>query len=70
MEEFYPKTAQITLIKLKTAVYYQYWRLMDEYIDKFKNLIDQARYSEELAIVTSSTTDMHHTTLCMQMYKY
>jgi len=52
-EEFCPKNeAQMALTKLETSTYYQNRRSMDEYIDEFRDLINQAGYSEGLAIVT------------------
>ena len=42
----------MALTKLKTSAYYQSQKSMDEYIDEFRDLIDQAGYLEELAIVT------------------
>jgi len=51
-EEFCLKNeVQMALTKLETSAYYQSQKSMDEYIDEFRDLIDQAGYSEGLAIV-------------------
>ena len=50
--EFCPKNeTQLALAKLETSAYHQGRRSVDEYVDDFKELIDQAGYSEGLAIV-------------------
>ena len=52
-EEFCPKNeAQVALAKLETSGYYQGHCSMDEYVNKFRVLIDQAGYMEGLGIVT------------------
>jgi hypothetical protein len=52
MEEFLPKNeVQHALTWLETTLYHQGGRSMDEYIDKFRDLIDQAGYREGLVIV-------------------
>jgi hypothetical protein len=50
--EFCPKNeTQLALAKLETSGYYQARRSVDEYVDDFRELIDQAGYKEGLAIV-------------------
>jgi hypothetical protein len=50
--EFCPKNeAQLALAKLETSGYYQARRSVDDYVDDFRELIDQAGYKEGLAIV-------------------
>jgi hypothetical protein len=50
--EFCPKNeTQLALAKLETAGYYQARRSVDDYVDDFRELIDQAGYKEGLAIV-------------------
>ena len=52
-EKFCPKNeAQLILAKLETSTYYQGCCSMDEYINEFQDLIDQAGYMEGLGIVT------------------
>jgi hypothetical protein len=50
--EFCPKNeAQLALAKLETSGYHQGRHTVDEYVDDFRELIDQAGYTEGLAIV-------------------
>jgi hypothetical protein len=50
--EFCPKNeAQIALTKLETTTYHQNRKSVDEYVDEFRELIEQAGYTEGLAIV-------------------
>jgi hypothetical protein len=52
IEEFLPKNeVQHALTWLETTLYHQDGQSMDEYIDKFRDLIDQAGYHEGLTIV-------------------
>jgi hypothetical protein len=51
--EFCPKNeTQLALAKLETTRYHQGKRTVDEYVDDFRELIDQAGYMEGLGIVT------------------
>ena len=50
--KFCPKNeTQMALAKLETPSYFQGCQTVDEYIDDFQDLIDQASYQEGLAIV-------------------
>lgn len=52
IEEFCPKNeVQLALAKLETSTYHQNRKTVDDYIDEFRELIDQAGYREGLAIV-------------------
>lgn len=52
VKEFLPKNeAQRAITCLETTAYYQGKHSVDEYIDKFKDLIDSSGYSDGLAIV-------------------
>jgi hypothetical protein len=52
VEEFLPKNeVQRALTQLETTLYHQDGQPMDEYIDEFRDLIDQAGYREGLAVV-------------------
>jgi hypothetical protein len=52
MDEFFPKNErQHALTRLETSAYHQNKHLMDEYIDKFRDLIELAGYREGVVIV-------------------
>ena len=52
VNEFCPKNeTQMALAKLETASYHQGKGSVDDYVDDFRELIDQAGYKEDLAIV-------------------
>jgi hypothetical protein len=52
ISEFCPKNeTQLALAKLETMTYHQGKRSVDEYVDDFRELIEQAGYTEGLAIV-------------------
>jgi len=39
------------LTKLKSACYYQGWKALDDYIDEFLELVDEAGYTDSLSIM-------------------
>jgi hypothetical protein len=50
--KFCPKNeATVALTKLESACYYQGRKAVDDYIDEFSELIDEARYTNGLSIV-------------------
>jgi Retrotransposon gag protein/Zinc knuckle len=52
ISEFCPKNeVQLALAKLETVTYHQARRSVDDYVDDFRELIEQAGYTEGLAIV-------------------
>ena len=52
VSEFCPKNeTQLALAKLETTTYHQGKRSVDDYVDDFRELIEQAGYTEGLAIV-------------------
>jgi hypothetical protein len=58
--EFCPKNkTQLALAKLETSGYYQARRSVDDYVDDFQELIDQAGYKEGLAIVVKFRWGLH-----------
>ena len=52
MKEFFPRNeTQSAITRLETTTYFQGKNSVDEYIDKFKDLIDLSGYTDGLAIV-------------------
>jgi len=52
IKEFFPRNeAQNTITQLEMTAYFQGKQSVDEYIDKFKDLIDLSRYTDGVAIV-------------------
>jgi len=52
IKEFFPKNeTQHAITRLETSAYYQGKSSVDDYIDKFKDLIDLSGYTDGLAIV-------------------
>jgi hypothetical protein len=43
--------AMVALTKLESTQYYQGWKLVDDYINKFSELVEEAGYSDGLSIV-------------------
>ena len=59
--EFCPKNKmQMALAKLETPGYFQAWRSVDDYVDKFHNLINTTSYQEGLAIVIKFRRGLQH----------
>jgi hypothetical protein len=52
IEEFCPKhETRLAVTRLETTEYYQKQRSVDDYLDEFRELVEQAGYKEGLAIV-------------------
>jgi Retrotransposon gag protein/Zinc knuckle len=52
IEEFCPKhETRLAVTRLETTEYYQRQRSVDDYLDEFRELVEQAGYKEGLAIV-------------------
>ena len=50
--KFCPKNeATAALTKLESARYYQGWKVVDDHIDEFSELVDEAGYTDVLSIV-------------------
>ena len=41
----------VALTKLELTQYYQGWKSVDEYIDEFLELVEEAGYSDSLSII-------------------
>jgi hypothetical protein len=52
ISKFCPKNeATVALTKLESTQYYQGWKSVDDYIDEFSKLVEEAGYSDGLSIV-------------------
>jgi hypothetical protein len=52
ISKFCPKNeATVALTKLESTQYYQSWKSVDDYFDKFSELVEEAGYSDGLSII-------------------